>query len=259
MATRSGTAPLDTHYQNLSLSSELSYFNPKFKIALNGRLQNEKTVVPTGSGYLSAQVPTQSLRALAVYSLSHRWSVAVIPRWSSDRVSNVNRKEEVATGIEYSLVPFRTTENHEISFRVGPRYTALHLATENDFGNVDESLVSAFAQIYLYWLFQDGKWGYTLVGAAEKYFNYGGVYGAGAYTSLSYQLNAVTRVGLSGAVNYYPKSLTYPRAPDFSNPILVSSMKGQAGRSTFFQIDLAMTIGNSRLKIRDRRWSSFDQ
>src|SRR5690606_2210273 len=47
------------------------------------------------------------------------WTVAVIASHATDPGSNVDRAVETAAGLEWSLVPFRTTENQELYFRAG--------------------------------------------------------------------------------------------------------------------------------------------
>jgi len=251
-----GQAP----YVNSSLSvnpdMNVVYLKDRYKIDILGYYKNTKTSVPSSSGgTLTGETQSKYVNAIFVYTMKRRWSVAVIENYGSDTAANTHRFNNTTAGLEWALVPFRTNQNQELSFRVGATNSVIDLDNANERGNLSERYMTAFARIYSYWNFMDNRATLRLSTGVETNLKYKGYQKYNFGATMTFQLNRSTKLSFNGYYNYLTKSLTYPGVPDYSNPLLVQQMTGQAGRSLYSSVSLDITIGNSLKKSRDRRWA----
>ena len=235
---------------------EVGYSKDKYKIDLTGYYTNRKASIPTTSGYLNNTSITNGFNGLFVYSMAKHWSVAVIQAANVDKTSNIDLQTNTSAGLEWSLVPFRSTQNKELAFRVGTTYNTLELGKNNAMGNISEQYFSAFAKIYFYWVFADSRVSLTTNAGFSQNLKYNGYEQYSAGSTLSYQVTRAVRLNFIGSFSYTQKSLTYPGTPDLSNALKVQQMNGQAGSNMTFQVGLDFTIGNTLRKARDRRWAN---
>jgi hypothetical protein len=251
-----GQAPKQTTSMSVNPDLNMIYLKDRYKVDLYVNYKNSMTSVPTSSGEnLSANVKSQYFRGILVYTFTDHLSVAVVEHIGADTASNTKLFQNVTGGLEWALVPFRTNENKELTFRIGATQQMLDLNFENQRGNLSEQFTVAFARIYTYWNSADVRTSLRLYGGFEKNLKYTGYekYNVGA--TMSYQLNRSTKLSLNALFNYLTKSLTYPAKPDFSNPLMVQQMTGQAGRSLMTSVGIDIVIGNTKKNARDRRWS----
>jgi hypothetical protein len=253
----SGSKPYDATTSEFSLHGGFGYIQNRYKFGARGYYNRNKSVVPTGVGYLTSQTTMLEVDGIFLYSMTEnrRWNVAVIQSESVDKNSNIDLSSKTQLGFEWILVPFRTTENKELAFRVGVGQNFLKLGEQNMRGNISENYMSAFAKIYFFWVLKDSK--ITLKANAGinqnlgmsgyERFNLGG--------SINYQVSKSVRLSLDGNYSYSRKSLTYPSSPDLSNPLLVQQMSGQVGKRLGMTVGISYTIGNTLRKNRDRRWA----
>ena len=251
-----GVKPYNSSSITGNTYGELGYSKEKYKIDLTGYYTNRKASIPTTSGYLSNTSITNGYNGLFVYSMAKHWSVAVIQGGNVDKTSNIDLQTNTSAGLEWSLVPFRSTQNKELAFRVGTTYNTLALEKNNDMGHMSEQYFSAFAKIYFYWVFSDSKVSLALNTGISQNLKYNGYEQYSAGGTLSYQVNRAVRLNFIGGYTYTQKSLTYPGTPDLSNALQVQQMNGQAGGNMSFQVGLDFTVGNSLRKTRDRRWNT---
>lgn len=251
----SGESNLQNTNLNGSAMGSFVYSKDKFKADLSGYYSYKKITIPTSSGTVSGDAAVEGLNSILVYSMTRRWNVAAINSIHVDPVSNVELNMSNGAGIEWTLVPFRSTENKEIAFRVGSEFNTLRLGTANDLGNVEERYLSAFAKVYFFWTLNDGKTAIKLNAGIDQNLKYNGYQNYSFGSNFTFQLNRTTRLNIGGQYSYAAKTLTYPMTPDLSNPVNVQFMRGQAGRNLNLQIGLNVTIGNSLRKSRDRRWN----
>jgi hypothetical protein len=251
-----GQEPYQTTSMSLNPDVNVIYLKDRYKIDLYANYKKTMTSVPSSSGgTLSAETDSRYFRGFMVYTMKRRWSVAVVEHIGMDNAANTKMFQNATAGLEWALVPFRTNENKELTFRVGATHHILDLYSANGRGNLAEQYVTAFARLYAYWNSVDTRTNLRVFGGYEANLKYEGYekYNVGA--TISYQLNRSTKLSMSGYYNYLTKSLTYPGSPDFSNPLMVQQMTGQAGRSLTTSVGIDITIGNTLKKSRDRRWS----
>ena len=251
-----GVKPYDTTALYGNTYGELGYSVDKYKIDLTGYYTYRESSIPTTNGRLTNVTATHGYNTLFVYSMAKRWSVAVINGANVDKTSNINLSTNTSAGVEWSLVPFRSTENQELAFRVGTSYNTLLLNERNAMGNLNEQYFSAFAKIYFYWVFADSKVGLNLNAGVSQNLKYSGFEQYNFGSTVNYQMTHSIKLNFSSSYTYNQKSLTYPGTPDLSNALQVQQMNGQAGGSLSFNFGIDFTIGNTVRKARDRRWAN---
>ena len=251
-----GRAPYDSQSFGGTTYGELGYLKDKYKVDLSGYYSYKKSTIPTGDGYLNSETNKKGFAGLFVYSMARKWSVAVMNTENVDENSNIKMKTGNSIGVEYALVPFRSTENHELSFRVGTGYNTLRLGDANELGNLSEKYFSAFAKIYFYWVLNDSKVSIKMNAGIDENLKYHGYEKFSGGTTLNFQLSRAMSLSLNGEYSYSANSLTYPQSPDLSNPLQSQMMSGMAGKTITMSVGLSYTIGNSLRKTRDRRWAN---
>ena len=203
---------------------------------------------------LSGGYTSQSFHEIGVFALNDHWSVAMINNTIKNSAANIDLQDTVATGVEWTLVPFRKTETKEIAFRVGPEASFLNLGSANSLGHLSEKSIIAFAQIYFYWVTLQDRLTFTSNVGLSKNLTYRQYYNAAVSGSASFQATRFLSFNVTGSYSYQPKSLSFPQNPDYSNPIKSSFLTGQAGKSFSFSYGVVVTLGNTTLKQRYRRW-----
>jgi hypothetical protein len=252
-----GQAPYINKSMSVSPDVEIVYLKDRYKIDLMGYYKNTKASVPSSNGgTLTAENNARHFSSIVVYTMKRRWSVAVMDNVGMDSAANTKFSNVAVAGLEWALVPFRTNQNKELSFRVGTTHNTLDLNLANERGNFAESYFGAFARVYAYWIFLENKATLKLNGGYEKNLKYSGYEKYNIGGSLNFQVNRSTKLNFIGAYNFVTKSLTYPGVPDFTNPIMVQQMTGQSGKSLYMSVGIDVTIGNSLRKSRDRRWAT---
>jgi hypothetical protein len=250
-----GESNLQSTNLNGSAMGSFIYSKDQFKADLSGYYTYKKISIPSSTGTVSGDASVQGLNSILVYSMARRWSVAAINHVHVDPVSNVDLSMSNGAGVEWTLVPFRSTENKELAFRVGGAHQVLKLGEINDLGNIEEQYFTAFAKVYFFWTLNEGKTVIKLNAGIDQNLKYSGYQNYTFGSTFTFQLNRTTRLNLGGTYSYAAKTLTYPLNPDLSNPVNVQFMHGQAGRNLNLNIGLNVTIGNSLRKTRDRRWT----
>jgi hypothetical protein len=254
---KTGESTNTTDVKSASLSAETGYFTDKYKVDTSGSLSYQSEAVPSGTGtQLSAHDLSLNATGLVVYSVGKDWSVAVINNYERNPGSNINFDENVQSGIEWSLVPFRTTQNRELAFRVGPQFTGLTLGQANDLNHLQEKYMGAFAQIYFYWVAMGDKLTMSLTNTTTEDFQHTNYYNTTLTGNIGYQINSVIGINGSSTYAYEPRSITYPANPSYTNPLQTLFLSGQAGGSYGYSVGLTIKLGNSPRKIHDRRWAT---
>ena len=254
-ASKNGTGASRSSNGYFSGDTELSYLKDRYKLKLTGRVSLNSVKTPDGSGgQLSGTVSQNSYSAVAVYSLSQKWSVAVINTTWSDPASSIENKSRTQLGIEWTLVPFRTTENKELAFRIGNDLNYLTLSQPNDLDHLREKYMGAFAQIYFYWVTNENRITLDATADVRHNYKYPERYQLNLTGSLRYQITKALAVNGMLQYNFNPFSMTYPKEPDYSNPLQSQFLGGSSGSSFFYQVGVDLRLGNSWKKMRDRRW-----
>jgi len=252
-----GQAPYINKSMSVNPDFNVVYLKDRYKVDLMGYYKNTKASVPSSNGgTLTAENNARYFSSIVVYTMKRRWSVAVMDNVGMDSAANTKYSNVTVAGLEWALVPFRTSQNKELSFRVGATHNALALNLANERGNLTENFFGAFARVYAYWSFLENKATFKLNGGYEKNLKYSGYEKYNIGGSLNFQVNRSTKLNFVGAYNFVTKSLTYPGVPDYTNPIMVQQMTGQSGKSLYMSDGVDVTIGNSLRKSRDRRWST---
>jgi hypothetical protein len=251
-----GQFPYRTTSMSINPDINVIFLKDRYKIDLYANYKRSMTSVPNSSGgSLTAQADARYFRGFVVYTMQRRWSVAVVEHIGSDNTGNTKLFNHTTGGIEWALVPFRTNENKELTFRFGATHSMLDLNYANSRGNLTEQYVSAFARLYAYWNSMDTRTSLRVYGGVETNLKYKGYNKFNLGATVSFQINRSTKLSLNGNYNFLTKSLTYPGSPDYSNPLMVQQMTGQSGRSLTTSVGIDITIGNNLRKSRDRRWS----
>jgi hypothetical protein len=253
----SGKGANNEKLTNGSVAPEVAYFTDKYKVDLTASAAYTGEAVPSGTGgQISAHDLAESASGMVVYSVATNWSVAVINNTIKNTGANVKLHNDIDTGVEWTLVPFRTTQNRELAFRVGPEFTTLSLAQANDLGHLQEKYMSAFAQIYFYWVALGDKLTSSLSSTTTDDLQHSNYYKTTVTGTLGYQFNSV--LGVTGSANYIfePRSITYPANPNFTNPLQSTFLTDQPGGGYSYSVTLNIKLGNAIRKIRDRRWST---
>lgn len=237
-------------------SASYNYSADKYRFMVNGFADYSKETVSDGQGgELKAENFSRFLSGTAVWSFSKKWSAAVIVEGGSDPGSNIRSLNEIQTGVEWSLVPFRINENRELLFRVGVSAKSLALNEMNVNGNVKEKFMNAFANIYMYWLFWEGKATVSVNARARTNLKYRGFESYSAGTNFRFQLTKTLDINGGASYGFTAKSITFPAKPDYSNPLQFQLIGNQPGGSLSMNFGFGLTIGNGLKRARDRRWS----
>jgi hypothetical protein len=256
-AASTGESSYHTTMRTLPESLEIGYFTDKYKIDLTGRYTSTSMSLPSGNGgNITATDRDYGINSIEVYSFSKHWNVAVLETTSADPGSNIHSLDAISTGVEWTLVPFRTSENKELAFRVGPSFSKLNLEAPNALNHLDERYLGAFSQIYFYWVgFGDRIQGSTSASYNEN-FKYKSYDSYSVNGSLTYNFNSIFSLTASIVYSDSPRSITFPGNPNYSNPLQSLFLSGQPGSSVSYIFGFNAKLGNSVRKARDRRWST---
>ena len=266
----SGTGSENTSTKSGTGSLEVAYLKDKYKIDVAGSGTYTHQAINSASvGNYTAQDIKSSLSIFGVYSLSkdplnadkHKgkgvWSIAVINNGNSDSGSNISYQNNTQAGIEWNLVPFRTTQNQELLFAIGPEYTVLNTVQNNNLGHTHEQYWGSFVKVYYYWVLMHSKLTMTLSGAYDENWKYKGRSTLNLSASLNYQITrsvlltgSATRIISDEESLYYPNLTAQNTSP---NPLQYAFQTGQKGGSYVYSIGVSLNLGNVVRKQRDRR------
>ncbi len=260
-AGTSGTGTTQGQVQSSSLAGSVvvDYFDPKgkFRFQVSPSYSQRVQTIPNATGVDRGSVTNPRIYLKGIYSVSKRWSFALIGLAAGSRGSNLDSYRTVSTGVEYALVPYRTNETQQLMFRIGPEFTVANLEKANERGNLQEQVFAGFAQIaYVNQFIQDR----VVFNASAKALTYPGL-GAGAYNiysgSLSINVRATKALVFSGGATFsqQKKSLTYPAAVDYSNPAQVLFITGAAGVNYSYNFGVKLIFGAASKKASDQRWN----
>jgi len=115
--------------------------------------------------------------------------------------------------------------------------------------------MSAFAQIYFYWVTNQDKITLKVGATGSQNLKYTDRYTVDLNGLINFQITRSVGVNASVTYGYSPASMTYPKEPDFSNSLQTAFLSGgQSGASLSYLMGVNLRLGNSLRKIRDRRW-----
>jgi hypothetical protein len=249
-----------------TVNTRSSSLNANGRVLLNYSTPRIRAIGDVHSGYAESSYPgaagaqveasnfTKGFSIMTIYSVAKRWSVAVIRTSDSNPGSNIQRDQYQSGGVEWTLVPFRVKETRELAIRTTVGQNNKALLAPNDRGNTEERLAYAFAALRFFWMFDEGR---AVVNARASAFTVLSLKGYESYSAsldLGYQILRPIRVSVGLTYGYLKRSLTYPAAPDFSNPYQTTFLGGQPGRSLRFSFGMTATLGNRRRQNEDRRW-----
>ncbi len=251
-----------------SIGPEIGFFRDQYKVDVSGYTSYTHEVVSGQSGTVTANSTRSTLKEIFVYTLTrdaantvkHKksgvWSIAVVNTSKMDDGSNIKLQNNTQVGVEWTLVPFRTTENHELAIRLGPQFTTLSLYEPNDLNHLAERYVGAFAKVYYYWIFKDKL---TATAGAEGDANFKYLDRSSVTFGLSASYQITENLDLSGEITwvYYDhESLYFPgNASGVSgNPLQGIFQTGQSGGQLSYSVSFLYNLGNSIKKKRDHRW-----
>ena len=124
----------------------------------------------------------------------------------------------------------------------------------NDRGNTLESLAYVYAALRVFWIFDESRAVINARASAFTVLSFSGYESYSASADLGYQILRPIRVTAGLSYGYLKRSLTYPAAPDFSNPYKTTFLGGQPGGSLRFSFGMTVTVGNRKAQNEDRRW-----
>lgn len=240
-------------------SFEGTYMSPhgSFKVDVTGAFSDNSITEPDGEGgRITGYARTAASSFTTIYQISDHWDVAVLSNGSESPSSNINYQDTTMLGTEWALVPFRETQNKELSLRVAPEYVTMNLEEPNYLGHTSEHFLGVMAQIYCYWVTFGDKLILSANATAVEGFKYSRNYNLSTAVSARYQVNRA--IGFFGSVMYsdQPTNLTYPGNPDFSNPLQTQFLNGAPGRSVYYSLGVQFSIGNVSRFNKDRRWKT---
>jgi hypothetical protein len=255
------------------------YAKPKYKIlgavgAAYVHAQSESTVaIPgyrSGDTYLGASIT-------GIRTIKEGWSVALITRarsmqstfsYTSDDpniatelnetldprvLNNTSTFMEAKLGVEWILVPFQEDDSGNIAVRyiVGPEF---HNYTDPEtFEAINENFVHHSFVLIMSKHYKKLDVAANLRGFSKfASTDYSGV---NLTLDIAYRFNQRFSVGVSGGVTYSPNRLPSPVYQDIS--FLTLTNGNQNAVFINGSINLRYTIGNTRLKAKDRRWVNF--
>lgn len=261
-----GTLTGENSSFNGSVASTVNYSTRKLRLKVDLGANQSASSVPDGSGgVIKSGSKRRSATLLTVYSFGNvdslkpkRWNLVMIGSTNTDPASNVQIRKLVTSAVEYTLVPFRIDENRELRFQLGGAGSDLKLLSPNGRGNTQEKYVSAFTQIYLYWLFAGNKENVNPPSIetslnASKNLRFAGHYNFGASVSFNYPITKKISFHTSGNYNYSAKSLSYPGRADYTNPAQTQYLSGNSGGDFFIEAGIHITLLNPTLFGQDRR------
>ncbi|MBS1961968.1 MAG: hypothetical protein JST04_07115 [Bdellovibrionales bacterium] len=235
--------------------ASMNYSTDKVRLIAGTDYSTTSTTVPTDAGSISAKNTGFDAYGVAAFSFRKRWSAALVGKTARNPGQNIKADNEIAAGLEWDLVPYRTTETREVYVRVGGGLEDLKLFSENDLGYANHQYAMIFAQMYANWMFADSKAKFSLSGNVTTFPKFKGYEKYGTSSSLYYQITPAIQVNGSYSLNYQKKSLTFPKNPDYTNPLQSMYLSGAPGVSSSFSFGINVTLGNSLRKSRDRRWN----
>jgi hypothetical protein len=271
--SENGNATIFTKNTSASSNLEVAYIRDRSKVNLNGNFSYAEQSLSMGNaGTFTAENFKTYVSGIVIYTLSKprpsengttkpgSWSVAVFNSNTTDSGANIQNLNSTMAGIEWTLVPFRTTENQEIAFRIGPEYNSLQLYRPNDLENVDENFWRAIARIYYYWVIFEDRVNLTLGASGEANLTYRDRSTWSLNGQATYQVSRALSVS-AGVRRVFSKKpmLWYPGPnsnPGSTNPLQGAFQTGQPGGQMMVNVGISVTLGNSIKKQRDRRWAN---
>jgi hypothetical protein len=242
-------------YSELDVS--VNYSTDKYRFAVGGFTFIQSETQPGDAGTkLKASNAQKGFKTIAARSFGKkkRWSFGVISEIHSNRGNNENLTADGATGIEYNVVPYRTTENQELYVRVGTGIREIDLLLENELGHRVHSYHFVYSEVGAYWTLFDSNFIVTATGKAKvyskqpKYSQYGGAVG------LRYRTGSIVTLNANYSFGFQEKSLSFPKNPNYTNPLMTQFLTGSPGRNSSFTIGFLFNIGNAGRFSGDSRW-----
>ncbi|MBU6154763.1 MAG: hypothetical protein KGP28_10715 [Bdellovibrionales bacterium] len=272
-SSENGNDAVFTRNSSGSSSLEVFHIRDRTKVNLNASFNYQRQSLSMGNaGTFTAENFKTYLSGIVVYTLTPpgtgitgdknpgSWSVAVFNSNTTDVGANIQNLNSTMAGVEWTLVPFRTTENQEIAFRVGPEYNSLQLYRPNDLGNVSEDFWRVIAKIYYYWVIFEDRVNLTLGASGEGNLTYWNRSTWSLNGQATFQVSRALSVsgGIRRVFSEQPM-LWYP-GPDSNsgptNPLQGAFQTGQPGGQMMMNVGITVSLGNTIRKQRDRRWAN---
>jgi|GEM_PF-3743047 len=272
-SSENGNANVYTRNTSASSNLEVAYIQDRFKTNVNGNFSYSQQSLSMGSaGTFSAENFKTYLSGIVIYTLTPpqepgapenhtgSWSVAVFNSNTTESGANIRNLNSTLAGIEWTLVPFRTTQNKELAFRIGPEYNSLQLYRPNDLGHMDEQFWRVLAKIYYYWVVFEDRLNLTVGASAEGNLTYWDRSTWSLNGQATYQVSRALSVsaGMKRVFSDNPM-LWYPdpsQGAGSSNPLQGAFQTGQPGGQMTVNVGISVLLGNSIKKQRDRRWAN---
>ena len=261
-AAGSGNAQGSTKTTNLTGSLGLEYFSPngKFHLALNASDAHTSVTSPVGYGTFTGVLDKPQVELHGVYSVQPHWSFAVLTMQSSVHGSNIDRSSIYSGGVEYALVPYKTTQTKLIMVRVGPTLEDFALRSENSRGSFHEKIASAFAQLVYTNQLVKKRVLLTSLAKAQIYPGNGDYNLYTGVVKVTYQATSHIQLTAAGILSDQGKSFTEPAVIDYSNPLqgaITQQASGPAGVNYSYSFGINYTVGAATRQTQDQRWSGF--
>jgi hypothetical protein len=243
----------------LSGNIEGDFSTDKYRVFAGYGLYSQSNTQPDENGSKISVSNSQTwsyFLAARSFGEKRRWSVALGLDQYANPGNNVKSALDANVGIEYTLVPFRVTQNKEFYFRIGTGIEKLDLELENDLGFRSMYIQSARASLSAYWAVFDSKVilsGTGRVSVFPKFTGYENYSGTG---SVRYRFSRSFSANSNYSIGYRKKSFTYPANPDYSNPLQTQFLTSAPGITTQLSFGLTITLGNTARKSSDRRWKN---
>ena len=244
---------------NGGLGYYASHTGTRLKIQMSGNEGYQKISVSNSKGATEAENFSDYQKFIGSYSIGKkkRWSAALIAINQRNPGANITENFQAGAGVEWNVIPYRTTQNHEFMFRMGATRNDMELNLPNKIGFTSDQYSAAFVSFSTYWLLMNQKLSLTastFYSQNLKYTDYNQIQLNGqAYYTVSKSVRLSWTVGYS----YQKNSITYPAVQDYSNPIRSIFLSGAPGRTFSQSFGVVINIGNNSSRLRDRRWAGF--
>lgn len=271
--SENGNDAIFTRNTNASSNLEVAHIRARTKVDVNANFSYAQQSLSMGNaGTFTAENFKTYLSGIVIYTLTKpkgsdpdskntgSWSVAVFNSNSTDSGSNIRNLNSTMSGVEWTLVPFRTTENQELAFRIGPEYNSLQLYRPNDLGNVNEEFWRVIARIYYYWVIFEDRLNLTLGASREGNLTYRDRSTWSLNGQATFQVSRALSVSAGVRRVFSEKPMLWYPAPDSNpgptNPLQGAFQTGQPGGQMVMNVGISVSLGNTIKKQRDRRWAN---
>ncbi len=243
-----------SNYLNARFSA--NYSDPTWRIQANTSADYQKIKLDYAGETITAETFNYGGRSIVSYSFKEKWSVATILGYAHAPKQNLDNTVIGAVGLEWNLVPFKTTQEKVVAIR----YTVSEHYQDYEKPNILDQEQSLFlkhsVEAYFAWNFEKFTVSTTLFGdSLMRDLSY---LAGGASGSITWRVTNNILISLYGSLSYQKKYINAPLAEETSDSALEQYITGGNFKplNIYTGLSLSYTFGNSLLKGQDQRWNA---